>query len=211
MTFGGFPTGDCFAKRYEPQYQSKKMEVDGAVLDAQFGCLNFHVKCYKNSGAKLTVAATNKWSLEWTKVWFYCKVWIHQSPHGGKNVYALCSHMSALDFLTEPPVDYIDTDVGDVAFVRATCVIGGRDAIEEYLACGQYPLSSDFGFGEIHDSITPVLKLSVPLLEFCAARAKEESKTQFLVKIELGQKTLWGAAAMLSMRPTSSCCLTAAT
>lgn len=187
------------------------MEVDGAVLDAQFGCLNFHVKCYKNSGAKLTVAATNKWSLEWTKVWFYCKVWIHQSPHGGKNVYALCSHMSALDFLTEPPVDYIDTDVGDVAFVRATCVIGGRDAIEEYLACGQYPLSSDIGFGEIHDSITPVLKLSVSLLEFCAARAKEESKTQFLVKIELGQKTLWGAAAMLSMRPTSSCCLTAAT
>jgi hypothetical protein len=64
--------------------------------------------------------------------------------------------MSTLDFLTEPPVDCPDMDTGDVAFVRATGAIGGRDAVEEYRACGRYPLSADFGFGEIRDGVTPV-------------------------------------------------------
>jgi hypothetical protein len=32
------------AKWYELHYQPKKMEVDGATLDAQFSFVNFHVK-----------------------------------------------------------------------------------------------------------------------------------------------------------------------
>jgi hypothetical protein len=51
--------------------------------------------------AKLTIAVKNKWSSSWMKAWFYCRVPVHRSPHGGKSVYALCSHMRALDFLTE--------------------------------------------------------------------------------------------------------------
>jgi hypothetical protein len=35
---------DGFTKRYELHYQPKKMKIDMAVLDAQFGRLNFHVK-----------------------------------------------------------------------------------------------------------------------------------------------------------------------
>jgi hypothetical protein len=50
------------------------MEVDWAVLEAQFGCLNFHAKWYKGSGAKLTIAVKNKWFVEWMRVWFYCNV-----------------------------------------------------------------------------------------------------------------------------------------
>jgi hypothetical protein len=46
---------------------------------------------------------------------------------------------------------------------------GGRDTVEEYLACGQYPLSIYFRFGEIHDGVTPVSKLTVPLRAFHAA------------------------------------------
>jgi hypothetical protein len=63
-----------FAKRYELHYQPKKMEVGEAVLDAQFGCLNFHAKYYKGNGAKLTVAVKNEWNLGWTRAWFYYKV-----------------------------------------------------------------------------------------------------------------------------------------
>jgi hypothetical protein len=37
------------------------------------------------------------------------------------------------------------------------------------LACGQYPLSIYFRFGEIHDGVTPVSKLTVPLRAFHAA------------------------------------------
>jgi hypothetical protein len=54
MSFGSTPTSDGFVKRYELHYQPK-MEVDGAILDAQFGCLNFHTKQHKSNVVKLTV------------------------------------------------------------------------------------------------------------------------------------------------------------
>jgi hypothetical protein len=71
--------------------------------------------------------------------------------------------MSALDFLTEPPVECPDINDEDATFVRATNMIRGRDAVEEYLACGMYLLSGNFSFGEIHNGMTPVSKLSFPL------------------------------------------------
>jgi hypothetical protein len=40
----GVPSIDSFTKRYELHYQPKKIEVDGDVVEAQFGCLNFHAK-----------------------------------------------------------------------------------------------------------------------------------------------------------------------
>jgi hypothetical protein len=58
-SFRGIPSGDGFAKRYELHYQLKKMEVDGAVVEAQFGCLSFHAKRYKGSGAKLSLVVKN--------------------------------------------------------------------------------------------------------------------------------------------------------
>jgi hypothetical protein len=43
------------------------LEVAEVVLDAQVGCLNFHVKHYKGSGARLTLAVKNKWASGWIK------------------------------------------------------------------------------------------------------------------------------------------------
>jgi hypothetical protein len=40
--------------------------------------------------------------------------------------------MILLDFLTEPAVNYLDSDVNDAAFVRATHIIGGRDAVKKF-------------------------------------------------------------------------------
>jgi hypothetical protein len=96
-SFRGTPSTDGFPKRYELHYQLKKMEVDRAILEAQFGCLNFHAKWYKGSGLKVTIVVKNKWSVGWTRTWFYCKVPLLQSPQGEKGVYALHSPMSALD------------------------------------------------------------------------------------------------------------------
>jgi hypothetical protein len=124
MSFEGTPTSDGFVKRYELHYQPK-MEVDGAILDAQFGCLNFHTKQHKSNVVKLTVAVKNKWPTGWTKGWFYCKVPVHVCPQGGKSIHALHSHMSALEFLTEPPINCPNTGTGDAAFVKATSSIGG--------------------------------------------------------------------------------------
>jgi hypothetical protein len=55
----GTPMSDGFMKRYELHYQLKKVEVDGAVLNAQFGCVNFHTMPYKRSGVRLMIAMKN--------------------------------------------------------------------------------------------------------------------------------------------------------
>jgi hypothetical protein len=55
-------------------------------------------------------------------------------------VYALHSIMSALDYTTEPSVDCPDANAGDAAFIRTTGLIGGCDAIKEYLACDMHLL-----------------------------------------------------------------------
>jgi hypothetical protein len=113
------------------------MNVDGADVQAQYGCINFQVKCYGGHGAKLTLAVKNKWPVGWTRVWFYCKVSLLWSPRPvrSKSVYALRSSMAPLEFSTESSFEYTNDDFGDDAFVRATGLIGGRDAVEEYLAC----------------------------------------------------------------------------
>jgi hypothetical protein len=43
--------------------------------------------------------------------------------------------MTRLDFVMEPSFQCLDDKAGDVAFVKATRMIGGRHAIEEYMAC----------------------------------------------------------------------------
>jgi hypothetical protein len=67
------------------------MEVDGAVLDAQFGFLNFHVKRYKDSGTKLTVTMKHKWAADWMRlgfiVRFQCKFALKE-----EKVCTLCAH-----------------------------------------------------------------------------------------------------------------------
>jgi hypothetical protein len=37
MSFKGVPSADGFAKRYELHYQPRKMEVDGAKVQRQYG------------------------------------------------------------------------------------------------------------------------------------------------------------------------------
>jgi hypothetical protein len=43
-SFGGIPSTEGFTMRYELHYQSMKMDVDGAEVQGQYGCINFHVK-----------------------------------------------------------------------------------------------------------------------------------------------------------------------
>jgi hypothetical protein len=61
-SFSGVPSADGFAERYGLHYQSKKMSADGVKVLAQYGCVNFHAKCYGGQGARLMVVVKNKWS-----------------------------------------------------------------------------------------------------------------------------------------------------
>jgi hypothetical protein len=78
------------------------------------------------------------------------------SPGRGKGIFDLHSYMTRLDFVTEPSFQCPNDEAGDVAFVKVTRAIGGRDVVEEYLACGFFALSVSFNMGKISKGETPV-------------------------------------------------------
>jgi hypothetical protein len=92
------------------------------------------------------------------------------SPLRGKSVYALHSSMARLDFSTEPSFECADDDAGDLTFAHATSLFGGRDVVEEYLACRMFSLLASFGFSDIADGERPALKVTLPLPEFPLAK-----------------------------------------
>jgi hypothetical protein len=186
-SFGGVPSTDGFAKRYKLHYQPKRMSVDGADVLAQYGCVNFQAKHYGGQGARLTVVVKNKCFGGWTQARFYCKVPLLQTPDPlrGKSVYALHSSLTALDVSTDPLFQCADDDSGDVAFVQAMGLIGGRDTVKEYLACGLFPLSAWFSFGKIIDGEMPVSKVALPLPEFLLAKLQGETNDHFQERVDL--------------------------
>jgi hypothetical protein len=93
--------------------------------------------------------------------------------------------MTGLDFTMEPPFECPESDAGDVTFIKATCFIGGRDAVEEYMAHGLVPLSANFVLGRVTDGEMPASKLTLPLSEFRIARHLEETSDSFWVRVEL--------------------------
>jgi hypothetical protein len=87
--------------------------------------------------------------------------------------------LTSLDFVTDPSFNCPDDEAYDVAFVKATRAIGGRDAVEEYMAYVLFPLS----------------KLVVPLLEFPVARRLEETNDGFRARVALATANVVGRYA----------------
>jgi hypothetical protein len=101
--------------------------------------------------------------------------------------------MSALYYDVEPAMDFPDTDVNDVAFIRATTMIGGRDAIEEFLVCEMYPLVAGFGFKNVTTSRTSMSRVEVPLPIFLVEPISTESTDCFLAKVETNAEKVLGS------------------
>jgi hypothetical protein len=101
------------------------------------------------------------------------------------------SHMCALDFLMEPPVNCPDTDVRDVTFVKAASTIGGP-----------VPWKSTWPMANIlFDRVwlqggtwqrDHISKHIIPLSEFLTAWSEEESETQFLAKADVEAENVVG-------------------
>jgi hypothetical protein len=100
--------------------------------------------------------------------------------------------MAKLDFMTELSFECANHDAGDVTFIKATCSIGGWDAVEEYMAWGLFPLVASFGLGEIADGETLVSKILLPLLEFPVARLADETDDRFHARVELAAQNVMG-------------------
>jgi hypothetical protein len=96
--------------------------------------------------------------------------------------------MSTVEFLTEPPINCPDSDMGDVS-VKSTGFIRGQDVIE-YLACGLYPLSANVSFDEVANGVTPVLMLKLLFPKFHDVCSDEEDDLKFLARVELEAKNV---------------------
>jgi hypothetical protein len=190
-SFRGVPSGDAFAKWYELHYQPKKIEIDEGTLFVQYSCLNFHAK--RDDGPKLSLAVKNKWSSGWTKAWFYCRVPCLRNSEVGKSMYALRSRMNALDYTVEHEVERLYSNVNNAAFVRATATVRGCDAVEEFLACGMYPLPSSFSFRDIMVDMTAMSKVKTPLPLFPIEAVSMEDAGHFLAKVETDVERILGS------------------
>jgi hypothetical protein len=80
----------------------------------------------------------------------------------GKGNYLLSLAMTQLNYLMEAPSDCNLEDANFAAFVEATSIIKGRNTVEEFLACGLWPLSEKFGF-EVEAKESPLSKVVVPM------------------------------------------------
>jgi hypothetical protein len=101
--------------------------------------------------------------------------------------------MSGLRFSTEPPFDCPDDNLSDHAFIWASKSIGGRDAGEEFVAYGVWPLAVNVSFDQVLVGATPVSKLKMPLPKFVAARRDGEDDAEFLARVELEAKVVVGS------------------
>jgi hypothetical protein len=92
--------------------------------------------------------------------------------------------MSTRDYVVESDVECPDVDPNDVAFIDISATIGGRDAIEEFVACKMYPLGSGFGFKDVAIGTTPVSKVQTPLPVFPVGTVFVEGASHLLAKME---------------------------
>jgi hypothetical protein len=121
----------------------------------------------------------NKWTSNWASNWFYCKVPLEPAADvQGKGKYPLRSTMSQLEYLTDALFECDPEDANVVAFVEASFIIGGRDVVEELLACGIWLLSDSCEF-EVEKKETPLSKVMVPMPKVTPTIAKQESKAAF--------------------------------
>jgi hypothetical protein len=101
--------------------------------------------------------------------------------------------MNALDYTMELEVDCPDNDVNDVAFVRVIAIIGGHNAVEEFLACGMYPLSSGFGFRDVAVGMTVVLRVETSLSIFPVEAIHVEEADRFLAMVKMDTERILGS------------------
>jgi hypothetical protein len=93
--------------------------------------------------------------------------------------------MTELNFVTDPPFECLHDEIGDAAFVKATHTIGGRDAMEEDMACVLFTRSVSISLVEVSNWETHVSKLSAPMPDFLVARLPEETNDGFRARVEL--------------------------
>jgi hypothetical protein len=99
--------------------------------------------------------------------------------------------MTELSYLTEVPSSYGSDDADFVAFVEATSLIGGHNVVEEFLACGLWPLGELFGF-RVETKESPLSKVMVLMPLITVTIMEWESEAKFVAHVENAANLLVG-------------------
>jgi hypothetical protein len=94
----------------------------------------------------------------------------------------------------------VESDVNAESFELATGTIGGRDAVEEYLACSLWPLSATWDLDEVKKAEAPLSKVTVPLPKVLAAKGSQESDRDFVTRIATAAYRLVGNYSAMAHR-----------
>jgi hypothetical protein len=86
--------------------------------------------------------------------------------------------MTPLDYLSDVPFECSPGDANVAAFTEAASLIGGRDAVEEFLACGIWPLNEKCDF-DVERKETPLSKVVVPMSKITPVIGTKESEAAF--------------------------------
>jgi hypothetical protein len=109
----------------------------------------------------------------------------------GLRTYPLSSQMIHLTYETDVSASCDSEDADFKAFVDATSLIGGRDAVEEFLACGLSPLGRGFAF-PVETKESSLSKIILPMPQIGTAIAERESPAKFAAQIEKAANELVG-------------------
>jgi hypothetical protein len=69
--------------------------------------------------------------------------------------------------------------------------------VEEFVACGVYPLAAGVSFDQVLVGVAPVSKLKMPIAKFVAARKDNNDDINFLAWVELDAKEIVGSYTCL--------------
>jgi hypothetical protein len=128
-------------------------------------------------------------------------------------VHVLHLSMSVLDYTVEPEVECPDDDLNDVAFIQATTTIGGRDVVEEFVACKMFPLASGFNFKDVTVGMTLVSKVWTSLLLFLVELVPVGDVDRVLPEVETEAERFLGCFeprehdALMTMKLLNGGCL----
>jgi hypothetical protein len=92
--------------------------------------------------------------------------------------------MTPLTYLRKAPFAYGPDDTNIVAFNEVTSIIGCRDAVEEFIFCGLWPLSEKF-CSEVEMKETPLSKVTTVI-------SAQEPGPKFKARITNAMKLLVG-------------------
>jgi hypothetical protein len=91
--------------------------------------------------------------------------------------------MTQLEYLMDALFECGPNDANVTAFTEAQMIIGGHDAVEEFLVCDIWLLSETCEF-EVERRESPILKVVVPMPKVTPIIVKQESEAALEARIE---------------------------